>query len=85
MAKKATVAKMAIKSGMAGPWCIAHASLKNSTSAMLRFHANHQTLQFAGLSPCDLHQFALRLVRREAFTHARLKSRARDGKNLVVL
>jgi len=74
MAKKATVAKTAIRSGMVELFCIGHASLKNSTSAGLQLLAKHKTLQFAGLSPCELHQFAFPSMQLEAFTHAKLKS-----------
>jgi hypothetical protein len=85
MAKKTTVEKRATKSGMADAYCIAHASLENSTSAMLQFRANHKALQFAGLSSCELHRFAFRLMRPEAFTRPRLKLCALGAKSLVVL
>jgi hypothetical protein len=85
MAKKATVARRAIKSGMAGLYRIGHARSENSTSSRLQFLAKHKTLQFAGLSSCELQQFAFTLVQLEAFAQARLRSGAQDGKRLMVL
>jgi len=85
MAKNTTVEKRATKSGMADLYCIAHASLENSTAAMLQFHANHKALQFAGAWSCELHRFAFRLMRLEAFTRPRLGPGALGSKSPIVL